>query len=145
MADGPTRTAEFARLRELGVVDVKIDFFGENARAFVRLCRDILEHAAAEGLLENLHVATLPLGVQLDLHELDHDLRGFGPRRLAVRAGVDRLEHRGRRSDLRRWNQAPHVAVKIDRAALVGALGIKLGEALDQTEALVTDKQPHSL
>lgn len=62
MADGPTRRAEFARLRELGVAGVKIDFFGGDGRAFVRLYRDVLDDAAAEGLLVNFHGATLPRG-----------------------------------------------------------------------------------
>lgn len=62
MADGAARKAEFARLRELGVAGVKIDFFGGDGRAFVRLYRDILDDAAAAGLLVNFHGATLPRG-----------------------------------------------------------------------------------
>jgi hypothetical protein len=62
MADGATRRAEFTRLRELGVAGVKIDFFGGDGRAFVSLYRDILDDAAAEGLLVNFHGATLPRG-----------------------------------------------------------------------------------
>ena len=62
MAEAATRQAEFARLRQMGVAGVKIDFFGGDGRAFVRLYRDILDDAAAAGLLVNFHGATLPRG-----------------------------------------------------------------------------------
>ncbi len=64
MSEAGVRRAEFARLRELGVQGVKVDFFGGDGRAFVDLYIDILEDAAAHGLLVNFHGATLPRGWQ---------------------------------------------------------------------------------
>jgi alpha-glucosidase len=56
------RVAEFARLRELGVKGVKIDFFGGDGRSMIGYYIDILNDAAAAGLLVNFHGATLPRG-----------------------------------------------------------------------------------
>ncbi len=58
------RVAEFARLRKMGVKGVKIDFFGGDGRSMIRYYVDILQDAAAAGLLVNFHGATLPRGWQ---------------------------------------------------------------------------------
>ncbi len=64
MAEKGVRRAEFARLRDLGVQGVKVDFFGGDGRAFVDLYIDILEDAAECGILVNFHGCTLPRGWQ---------------------------------------------------------------------------------
>jgi len=56
------RQAEFARLAKMGVAGVKIDFFGGDGQSMIRYYVDILEDAAAAGLLVNFHGATLPRG-----------------------------------------------------------------------------------
>jgi hypothetical protein len=56
------RVAEFARLAKMGVKGVKIDFFGGDGRSMIQYYIDILNDAAAAGLLVNFHGATLPRG-----------------------------------------------------------------------------------
>lgn len=56
------RVAEFARLAGMGVKGVKIDFFGGDGQSMIRYYVDILNDAAAAGLLVNFHGATLPRG-----------------------------------------------------------------------------------
>jgi len=56
------RVAEFGRLREMGVKGVKIDFFGGDGKSMIGYYIDILDDAAAAGLLVNFHGATLPRG-----------------------------------------------------------------------------------
>lgn len=56
------RVAEFARLAKMGVKGVKIDFFGGDGQSMIRYYVDILDDAAAAGLLVNFHGATLPRG-----------------------------------------------------------------------------------
>ena len=56
------RQAEFARLAALGVKGVKIDFFGGDGQSMIAYYIDILNDAAAAGLLVNVHGATLPRG-----------------------------------------------------------------------------------
>jgi alpha-glucosidase len=56
------RVAEFARLARMGVKGVKIDFFGGDGRSMIAYYVDILDDAAAAGLLVNFHGATLPRG-----------------------------------------------------------------------------------
>ncbi|WP_323815952.1 glycoside hydrolase family 97 protein [Cellvibrio sp. NN19] len=58
------RTAEFARLKKIGVKGVKIDFFGGDGQSFMQYYIDILKDAAAHQLLVNFHGATLPRGWQ---------------------------------------------------------------------------------
>ena len=58
------RTAEFSRLREIGVKGVKIDFFGGDGQSFMAYYIDILTDAATHNLLVNFHGATLPRGWQ---------------------------------------------------------------------------------
>jgi len=56
------RVAEFARLREMGVKGVKIDFFGGDGQSMIAYYLAILHDAADAGLLVNFHGATLPRG-----------------------------------------------------------------------------------
>jgi len=56
------RVAEFARLAKMGVKGVKIDFFGGDGQSMIKYYVDILDDAAAAGLLVNFHGATLPRG-----------------------------------------------------------------------------------
>lgn len=56
------RLAEFARLREMGIAGLKIDFFGGDGRAFMQFYHDILRDAEPFGLHLNFHGATLPRG-----------------------------------------------------------------------------------
>lgn len=58
------RTAEFSRLKQMGVKGVKIDFFGGDGQSFMQYYIDILNDAAAHKLLVNFHGATLPRGWQ---------------------------------------------------------------------------------
>lgn len=57
-----SRVREFARLKAMGVKGVKIDFFGGDGQSMIRYYIDILNDAAAAGLLVNFHGATLPRG-----------------------------------------------------------------------------------
>ena len=56
------RVAEFKRIRDLGVKGVKIDFFNGDSQAMMAYYVDILNDAAAAGLLVNFHGSTLPRG-----------------------------------------------------------------------------------
>jgi hypothetical protein len=56
------RVAEFKRLRQMGVKGVKIDFFNGDAQSMIAYYVDMLNDAAAAGLLVNFHGATLPRG-----------------------------------------------------------------------------------
>ncbi|MEO7581131.1 MAG: glycoside hydrolase family 97 catalytic domain-containing protein [Massilia sp.] len=56
------RVKEFARLREIGVKGVKIDFFAGDGASMIAYYIDILKDAADAGLLVNFHGATLPRG-----------------------------------------------------------------------------------
>ncbi|MEH6435434.1 glycoside hydrolase family 97 protein [Massilia sp. DD77] len=56
------RKKEFARLRELGVKGVKIDFFAGDGQSMVAYYVELLKDAADAGLLVNFHGATLPRG-----------------------------------------------------------------------------------
>ncbi|MCH7408279.1 glycoside hydrolase family 97 protein [Belliella sp. DSM 111904] len=56
------RTAEFNKIRDLGVKGVKIDFFGGDGQSVMQYYHDILEDAAKSNLVVNFHGATLPRG-----------------------------------------------------------------------------------
>ncbi|HEX8030588.1 MAG TPA: glycoside hydrolase family 97 catalytic domain-containing protein, partial [Vicinamibacterales bacterium] len=56
------RMAEFKRLRQMGIKGVKIDFFNGDAQSMIAYYVDMLNDAAAAGLLVNFHGATLPRG-----------------------------------------------------------------------------------
>lgn len=59
-----TRRAEFARLRQVGIAGVKIDFFGGEGQSFINYYQDLLTDAAQAGLLVNFHGTTIPRGWQ---------------------------------------------------------------------------------
>jgi alpha-glucosidase len=59
-----SRVKEFARLREMGVAGLKIDFFGGDGQSMIGYYLDILDDAATHNLLINFHGATLPRGWQ---------------------------------------------------------------------------------
>lgn len=56
------RAREFAKLRDMGVKGVKIDFFAGDGKSMIAYYVDILNDAARAGLLVNFHGATLPRG-----------------------------------------------------------------------------------
>ncbi|MBE2213716.1 MAG: glycoside hydrolase family 97 catalytic domain-containing protein [Opitutaceae bacterium] len=58
------RLAEFARLKQLGVAGLKIDFFGGDGQSMIAYYHDLLTDAAPFGFLINFHGATLPRGWQ---------------------------------------------------------------------------------
>lgn len=57
-----SRVREFARLREIGVKGVKIDFFAGDGKSMIAYYVGLLQDAADAGLLVNFHGATLPRG-----------------------------------------------------------------------------------
>jgi hypothetical protein len=57
-----SRMREFARLKQIGVAGLKVDFFGGDGQSVIQYYQDILEDAARFGLLMNFHGATLPRG-----------------------------------------------------------------------------------
>lgn len=59
-----SRVKEFARLRQMGVAGLKIDFFGGDGQSQIAYYHDILEDVAPFGFLINFHGATLPRGWQ---------------------------------------------------------------------------------
>ncbi|MFP5391504.1 MAG: glycoside hydrolase family 97 catalytic domain-containing protein, partial [Gammaproteobacteria bacterium] len=59
-----SRVEEFARLREMGIKGVKIDFFGGDSAPMIRYYTEILKDAADAGILVNFHGSTLPRGWQ---------------------------------------------------------------------------------
>jgi hypothetical protein len=64
MHEQAVRRAEFARLKEMGVKGVKIDFFGGDKQATMKLYLDTLKDAADYKILVNCHGATIPRGWQ---------------------------------------------------------------------------------
>jgi hypothetical protein len=59
-----SREREFARLKQMGVAGIKVDFFGGDGQSMIQYYQDILDDAARFGLLVNFHGATLPRGWQ---------------------------------------------------------------------------------
>ncbi|ALI99374.1 alpha-glucosidase [Rufibacter tibetensis] len=59
-----SRMQEFARLRDMGIKGVKIDFFGGDGQSVMQYYNDILKDAAENKLLVNFHGCTLPRGWQ---------------------------------------------------------------------------------
>jgi hypothetical protein len=59
-----SRRAEFAKIRDIGVAGVKVDFFAGDGQSTMAYYQDILADAAEAGLLVNFHGATLPRGWQ---------------------------------------------------------------------------------
>jgi hypothetical protein len=62
MHTAEARREEFARLAEIGIEGVKVDFFGGDKQSVVQLYRDIYRDAAAHDLMVNVHGSTLPRG-----------------------------------------------------------------------------------
>jgi alpha-glucosidase len=58
------RAAVFSRLRDIGVVGAKIDFFSGDGQSMMAYYVDLLKDAAKYDLLVNFHGATLPRGLQ---------------------------------------------------------------------------------
>lgn len=56
------RASEFARLKEMGISGIKVDFFGGDGQSVIAYYHDIMKDAAEFGLLLNFHGATLPRG-----------------------------------------------------------------------------------
>jgi hypothetical protein len=54
------RMAEFTRIHEMGIRGVKVDFFGGDGQSVIRYYTEILEDAAACGLMVNFHGCTYP-------------------------------------------------------------------------------------
>ncbi len=62
MNSAPARQNEMAWLQSIGVKGMKIDFFGGDKQATIKLYEDILTDANKYGLMLNFHGATLPRG-----------------------------------------------------------------------------------
>jgi alpha-glucosidase len=60
--DAESRRKEFARIKQMGVAGVKIDFFGGDGQSFMNYYQDLLTDAAQAGLLANFHGTTIPRG-----------------------------------------------------------------------------------
>lgn len=58
------RQAEFQKLVNWGVAGIKVDFFQSDKQELIKLYLDILEDAAAYGLMVNFHGSTVPRGWQ---------------------------------------------------------------------------------
>lgn len=59
-----SRMKEFKRIKEMGVAGVKVDFFGGDGQSVINYYLDILNDAAAAGVMVNFHGCTLPRGWQ---------------------------------------------------------------------------------
>lgn len=64
MFDGEIRRKEFARLQQMGIKGIKIDFFGGDGQSMIKYYFDVFSDAAKHGLMVNCHGATLPRGWQ---------------------------------------------------------------------------------
>ncbi|WP_367392660.1 glycoside hydrolase family 97 catalytic domain-containing protein [Lewinella sp. LCG006] len=62
LVDADERKSEFARLKNMGVAGLKIDFFGGDGQSMIAYYHDLLKDAAAARLMLNFHGATLPRG-----------------------------------------------------------------------------------
>ena len=60
--DPESRQKEFARIHDMGIKGVKIDFFGGDGQSFMNYYQDLLEDAAKYDLMVNFHGATIPRG-----------------------------------------------------------------------------------
>ncbi|WP_410503419.1 glycoside hydrolase family 97 catalytic domain-containing protein [Hymenobacter sp. AT01-02] len=60
--EAESRRKEFARIKQMGVAGVKIDFFGGDGQSFMNYYQDLLTDAAQAGLLVNFHGTTIPRG-----------------------------------------------------------------------------------
>jgi hypothetical protein len=64
MHEAKVRREEFAKLQKMGVKGVKVDFFGGDKQATMKLYLDIFKDAADFGIMVNCHGATIPRGWQ---------------------------------------------------------------------------------
>lgn len=62
VTDPAIRKEEFARVKEMGIKGLKIDFFGGDGQSFMNYYQGLIEDAAAFGLMVNFHGATIPRG-----------------------------------------------------------------------------------
>ncbi len=62
MDSAPARRREMAWLQSIGVKGIKVDFFGGDKQATMKLYEDILTEADAHGLMVVFHGCTLPRG-----------------------------------------------------------------------------------
>jgi len=62
LVEAEGRKAEFARLQQMGVAGIKVDFFGGDGQSMIAYYHDILRDAAEHELMLNFHGATLPRG-----------------------------------------------------------------------------------
>ncbi len=62
MDTAPARRNEMAWLNSIGVKGLKVDFFGGDKQATMKLYEDLLTDANAHGLMLNFHGTTLPRG-----------------------------------------------------------------------------------
>ncbi|WP_133272518.1 glycoside hydrolase family 97 protein [Hymenobacter radiodurans] len=60
--DPASRKKEFARIQQMGIKGVKIDFFGGDGQSMMNYYQDLLEDAAQAKLLVNFHGTTIPRG-----------------------------------------------------------------------------------
>ncbi|MGI4739819.1 MAG: glycoside hydrolase family 97 catalytic domain-containing protein [Janthinobacterium lividum] len=60
--DPISRRKEFARLQQMGIKGIKVDFFGGDGQSFMNYYQDLLTDAAQAGILVNFHGTTLPRG-----------------------------------------------------------------------------------
>jgi alpha-glucosidase len=58
------RKLEFAKLQQMGIKGIKVDFFGGDGQSMIKYYFDIFADAAQYGLLVNCHGATMPRGWQ---------------------------------------------------------------------------------
>ncbi|MGL1884970.1 MAG: glycoside hydrolase family 97 protein [Reichenbachiella sp.] len=59
-----SRLNEFAKIKEMGIKGVKVDFFGGDGQSVIQYYQEILEDAAQVGIMVNFHGCTLPRGWQ---------------------------------------------------------------------------------
>lgn len=59
-----SRKREFARMKALGIVGLKVDFWPGDGQSAIAYYHDMLEESARAGLLMNFHGSTLPRGWQ---------------------------------------------------------------------------------
>jgi hypothetical protein len=57
-----SRIKEFMQLKEMGIKEIKVDFFGGDGQSMMAYYEDILEDAAQFGLMVNCHGSTFPRG-----------------------------------------------------------------------------------
>src|SRR5690606_40284724 len=64
------RRAEVARLQQMGIAGIKVDFFAGAGQSMIGYYGDILRDAAQHQLLRSLHGSTLPRRLQRSLANL---------------------------------------------------------------------------